>query len=65
MVNFLLWIWSKWNFDKSLTWLIINQLLNHYRAYIVHQKDPIYEFSKEFINFEKFNKFMESFKMLK
>ena len=42
--------------------------MNHltiYKAYIAHQKEPIYIFSNESNNFHKFNKFMKNFKMLK
>ena len=31
--------------------------LTIYRAHIVYQKEPIYEFSKESKNFHKFNKY--------
>ena len=33
--------------DQSFDWLLISQSLTIYRAYIAHQKEPIYGLSKE------------------
>ena len=43
----------------SVIWLTSNQSItsSFYRAYIAHQKEPIYEFSKESTFFHKFAKY--------
>ena len=58
-IFFLIEIWSKWNFNQSFDWLLINQShLTIYTAYIAHQKEPIYGISKESEIFTKFNKYL-------
>ena len=44
-------------FNQSLTDFLSINCLTVYRAYIVHEKEPIYEFSKESENFHKFTKY--------